>query len=294
MNASDPTLTTVLGRFGLTTGDRIGAGGEATVFALGTERVLRVAHIGATDDDLRRRYDLLAELPRASVPFALPEVLDVGETLGRRWAIERRLEGVPLDRALGESRGSARTHLVTGYLAAAAALGALALAPRPWFGDLIGAEPVRADTLAAWLLARAAAGLAGSTPDLQTVDPVPIASDLGAALGADAAPTFVHLDVTPQNVLTEYGRITAVLDIGPSAACGDPRLDPVAAAVYLCEPAVTPGVTADDAATAHAWLREAGLDALYAPVRRWLGAYWAFATADPAAIGMCRAVLLDG
>ena len=295
MSTPDPDLSRVLARFGLTNRDRLGAGGAAIVFALGSDRVLRVAHAGTVAADLQARYGLLAELSRTPLPFELPVVLDAGETGGRHWAIEQRHPGQPLAAALGDSRGAARTRLVEGYLAAAATLGDLALDPRPWCGDLIGPDPVRADSATAWLLARAAAGLARSTPDLQAVDPAPIAAELAEALGPAAGPpAFVHLDVTPHNVLTEYGRVTAVLDIGPSAAIADPRLDPVTAAIHLCEPAVTPGVTDTDVDAARGWLRAAGLDDLYAPVRRWLGAFWAFATDDPGALGMCRTVLLDG
>lgn len=295
MSAPDPDLARVLARFGLTNRDRLGAGGEAIVFALGTDRVLRVTHAGTDAEDLRERYGLLAELSRTPLPFALPVVLDAGETGGRHWAIEQRHPGQPLATALVESRGTARARLVEGYLTAGATLGDLALDPRPWCGDLIGPDPVRADSPTAWLLARAASGLARSTPDLRAIDPAPIAAELADALGPSTQPPgFVHLDVTPHNVLTEYGRVTAVLDIGPSAAIGDRRLDPVTAAIHLCEPAVTPGVTDDDVAVARGWLRAAGLDDLYAPVRRWLGAFWAFATDDPAALAMCRTVLLDG
>ncbi|MFM7225317.1 MAG: phosphotransferase family protein [Actinomycetota bacterium] len=293
MSRPDPGLTAVLARFGIARTQPIGAGGEATVYALGTERVLRVAHPGTDASDLQQRYELLAELARTPLPFALPEVLDTGETAGRRWAVERRHPGAPLATALVAARGPARVRLVEGYLAAAATLGDVVPEARPWFGDLIGPEPVRADTFAGWLLARAASGLARSTPELQAVDPEPLAAAVATALGPSSPPAFVHLDVTPTNVLTEYGRITAVLDIGPSSAIGDRRLDPVTAAVHLCEPAVTPGVTPADVDAARGWLRAAGLDELYAPVRRWLGAFWAFATDDAGALAMCRTVLLE-
>ena len=214
MTGPGPAPSAVLDRFGIGPKDRIGAGGEATVYALGTDRILRVAHADTGIDDFRARYDLLAELGRDPLPFALPDLLDTGETAGRHWAVERRYPGRPLAAALPDARGVSRRRLIEAALDATAALGDLTLAPRPWFGDLIGAEPVRSDTFAGWLLARAASGLARSTPECRAVDPEPIAAAVVAALGpAPPPPAFLHLDVAPSNILTEFGRITAVLDI---------------------------------------------------------------------------------
>ena len=81
-------------------------------------------------------------------------LLDTGETAGRHWGVERRYPGRPLAAALPDARGASRRRLIEAALDATAALGDLTLAPRPWFGDLIGAEPVRSDTFAGWLLAR--------------------------------------------------------------------------------------------------------------------------------------------
>ena len=42
---------------------------------------------------------------------------------------------------------------------------------------------------------------------------------------------------------------------------------------------------------ADAWLRSQGLLELLQPVKRWLGAYWAFALDDPKIIAWCRLIL---
>ena len=89
MTGPGPAPSAVLDRFGIGPKDRIGAGGEATVYALGTDRILRVAHADTGIDDFRARYDLLAELGRDPLPFALPELLDTGETAGHHWAVEQ-------------------------------------------------------------------------------------------------------------------------------------------------------------------------------------------------------------
>ena len=88
------------------------------------------------------------------------------------------------------------------------------------------------------------------------------------------------------------GRITAVIDFGPTCVVGDARLDPIATAVYLLAPQITPAVRPEDADTVHGWLRNAGLFAGYESTRRWLAAFWAFALDDPKLLDWCRSVLL--
>jgi aminoglycoside phosphotransferase (APT) family kinase protein len=106
----------------------------------------------------------------------------------------------------------------------------------------------------------------------------------------DAA--FVHLDAFAGNMLTDGARITAVLDIGPSSAAGDRRLDPISAAVYLASPEITPTATPADVDVAMSWLRNARLDDWFEPGRRWLAGYWSAAIDDPRVLEWCRAVLL--
>ena len=183
--------------------------------------------------------------------------------------------------------GNPRRRLIEAYLDAAAALGDLHLDPRGYFGDLAVAEPI-AFTWRGYLTAKVADSLVRAGSDFGSVAPDLLADALPDV--TDAA--FVHLDAFAGNMLTDGQRITAVIDIGPSSVAGDRRLDPVAAAVYLCAPRITPVATPVDASVAAAWLRSAGLDDWFDPVQRWLAAYWAFAVDDVALHQWCRTVLL--
>ena len=278
----------VAAELGLGPGDRLGAGGEAVVYALDANRVARVHRAGFREELVALRCELLAELgrSRARVEFAIPEVLEVRRVAGARVTIERRLPGASLESLLGAARGAPRERLIERYLEAALALRALAV-PRPWFGELMAVEPLRTATFREFLETRAAACLARAGPDFAGVD----AAALARALPEPARPGLVHLDVFPSNVLAQGERITAVLDFGPLALVGDPDLDPVTAVVYL-EPVFSPNATDADRALAAEWLAQHDLGRLHEPARRWLAAFWSAAVRDPRLHGWGREVLL--
>jgi len=285
----DRGLLDVLARFGVRPDDVLGHGGEAWVYALDHARVLRVLHAGGTVDHVRRRSRLIDELTRSRVAFDLPEALDVGEINGRVFVVERRLAGRSVMAELRVADGSRRARLIEAHLEAAAALGDLHLDPRGYYGDLISDDPITVDTWRMYLRAKAAASLSGSVADFASIDPSPLADALPDAIG----PAYVHLDAFTGNMLTDGQRITAVLDFGPTSVCGDRRLDPIAAVVYLTAPEITPTATPADADLAHSWLRGAGLDHWFAAAQRWLAAFWTFAIDDPLVLRWCRRVLLS-
>jgi aminoglycoside phosphotransferase (APT) family kinase protein len=284
----DAGLVAVLNRFAVGADAMLGHGGEAWVYALDDERVLRVLHAGGRTDDVTRRQVLVDELVRSAPAFALPEVVDMGELDGRVYAIERRLPGRSVMDELRVSEGRARARLIEAHLDAAAALGDLHLEPRDTYGDLIADDPITTPTWRAYLEQRAATNLAASLPEFRSID----AAALASALPEPSAPAFVHLDTFAGNMLTDGSRITAVLDFGPTTVAGDRRLDPLSAAVYLASPDITPAAVPADVDVAMSWLRTAGLDGLYEPARRWLAAFWSFAVDDPRVLRFCRDVLV--
>jgi Phosphotransferase enzyme family len=265
----------------------LGHGSESWVYALPGDRVVRVLHEGGSLAFVDRQRALLAELASAPMPFALPEMLDVGERFGRIFVIERRLAGSPGLRMLDEVAGKDRPALIQAHLAASARLGDLALHPRPFFGELLAREPIRASTWLEFLAHRADEGFARSGGRVPRVDPASLVAEFDDV--ADGR--FVHLDAFLDNMLFLGTSVSAVLDIGVTTVVGDRRFDPVSAAVYVSAPTHTPNATAADADVAKDWLRQHGLDGLFAPVRRWLATFWAGALADPALVTWCRMVL---
>jgi len=284
----DPGLVTVLREFGITADDRLGQGGEASVYALGTDRVLRVLRPSGRQP-IERRRRLVAELSRGHPPFDLPDILEIGDIAGRVFAVERRLPGRSVLDELRSSSGPARRHLIEHHLDAAAALGDLPLEPRPAFGDLIVDGAITASTWRRYLAERAAANLARSTNEFWSIDPEALAD----GLPEPTEPSFVHLDAFAGNMLTDGTRITAVIDIGSTSVAGDRRLDPLSAAVYLVSSDITGVVAASDIDVTMSWLRAAGLHDWLEPARRWLAAFWSFAVDDPTLLRWCRRVLLE-
>lgn len=313
----------VLAALGIDGRALLGEGGEAWVYRLDAERIVRVlrippsgaaapatttpgAELGPDPSDpatnapsapstttpsaeLVRRGQLCDELRQGSAPFRLPELLDRGRAADHEYAVERWLPGRPVADELARLDRADRSRLIEAHLDAAAALGRLPLEPRPWFGDLIAAEPIRAPTWREFSVAKVAASVARA-PGFEAIDAVALATDLPAY--DEPHGRFVHLDAFSGNMLAAGSAITAVIDLGSTTIAGDPTLDPVTAAVYLCAEPITPAADREDRAVAAAWLRDAGLTTHVEPVRRWIAGYWAWATDDAALHRWCRSVLL--
>ena len=291
MFEDDKGLQAVISRFGLAPAAMLGYGGEAVVFALDDERALRVLWEGAEPAVLRARQALVDELAAGGAPFSLPELDKVGEVGGRWYAIERRLRGRPVAEVLATLSGRERDLLVERYMETTAALGDLPLAPRPYWGELIGQSAVRAQTWGAYLRVRAAHSLQAAGPFVPGDGPERLARELAAALPGTEEAAFVHLDAFAGNVLAVGTGITAVIDISVTAVAGDRRLDPLSAAVYLAAPQITPAATPRDIDVAMSWLRAAALEQWLPPARDWLAAFWSFAVSDQKLHEWCGAIL---
>lgn len=283
----------VLAPFGLDDGALLGAGGEARVYALGDDRVLRLVHgdADARAADERARMLEAIRAGAADVPFAVPEVLETAVVGGRAVVIERRLPGRNALELLADP-ATDREALVRSHLDAAAAIHRLPC-PTGDFGEAWGSGAIRSGTFVGWATARLEASLvAGGAGDV--VDPRALSAELADALGAgnenEAAPRLVHLDAFLGNMLASDHRITAVLDFGPTTIGGPTGLDPAVAVAYLA-PEITPTANEFDRAVARAWAEDHGLADALEPAERWAAAYWTFATDDDRLQAWCRRVL---
>ena len=117
----------VLDVFGVEPDALLGYGGEARVYALGRERILRVHHEGTPAETVGARTRLLEELAEHAdrVPFAIPTVLETRLVAGHVVTLEERLPGRPLTQVLDEASGERRASLVRTYLDTAQELGEL-------------------------------------------------------------------------------------------------------------------------------------------------------------------------
>ena len=274
----------ILARLGNRNAALLGSGGEAQVYALDDRRVARIMRPGATAEDAHGRAALLQEIAagNSTLPFATPEVLEIAVLGARVAAVERRLDGQPMSAVLPTVIGRERLQLVQAYLEAAERLHEIELS-RPFFGPLLGGEDVRSKTWRGFLQQRLALSARTCPPDLRAA----VLDPAICALPPSPAPRLVHLDYFPANVLVANGAVSAVLDFGPTALAGDPRLDLWSAVAYL-DNAITPVADEDDRRFAAIWLEARGLLPDYAPARRWLAAYWTHAADDAQLMAWCR------
>lgn len=281
----------LLKRFGISAADELGRGGEAVVYALDADRVLRIYHgSDASIDDVERRNALLSQLHTENehFPYALPEPLDVGSDGDRVFSIERRLSGVPLINALDDASPERRRSLIASYMDAAWAFGTLSLSDCRSFGDLCRDDAVIATSGRDYLARRIVASAEGS--EFMALDADMIVDDLGELATNDAEAGLAHLDYFAGNIMVSEDRVTAIIDLGYSTVRSHRALTALVAAAYLV-PRISPPARAADRAVAVDWLAERGLAHLLDPVTRWLAAYWLFVRDDPTLSAWCGEVL---
>ncbi len=279
----------VLARFGIDATARLGGGGEADVYALDDDRVLRVPRSAVTEEALDARRALIDAIG-VPLAYALPEVLEHVDVDGRTVVVERRLAGRNALDVLGEP-GIDREALVRSHLDAAASIAGLPC-PVDTFGEVWGEGGRTADSFATWSLDRLGASLAVAGSAFSHVDARSTTDDLVRALpeAEPPAPVLVHLDAYLGNMLAEGDRITAVLDFGPMTVGGPRHLDPLVAVAYLT-PEITPTSTQADRAVAEQWLAERDLQDALGPAERWIATYWTGAPDDERLRRWCRRIL---
>lgn len=228
----------VLRHLGVGRSTWLGGGGEADVYQVDDNRVVRV-WLGTPHVDLNALAQLYETLGRAGLPFATPEWLEVGAVAGIPYAVERRYRGVPLLGLLPGLGVQNRRRALRSYLDAACVLGRDVDLAWPWFGELLAVEPVRSESWAEFLRARAAASVRLAGERLRA--DVPGLDDRFATWSAalDGLPPLtrgrlVHGDFFPGNVILGSDlSVSAVVDFGLTAVSGDPLLDIAGALGYL-------------------------------------------------------------
>ncbi len=288
----DASLRAVLEHFGVTAGP-LGSGGEATVYPLGDDLVLRVAHAGSPVESLHERADLLAGFDRRAVEFELPEPLEV-HTVARRYvAIERRLPGRPVDEVLADLDQPGRDRLIGSVLDAFETLPDVRSthpAGHGIAGDLIGPFVHHATDTRTWLVERVAQSLDRAGPDFTNVG----AETLADGLPTDGPVGLCHLDGCAPNVLAIGTTVTAIIDFGPTTAIVDRRLDALATAAYLRIDTLRGALAPADHPVVDDWLDGRGLLEALPAMERWLAGYWSWVGDDEPEVDVwCRRVLLE-
>ncbi len=277
----------VLDRFRITPDALLGGGSESRVFALDDDRVLRLQTPAAGPDVTAQRRALTDLWAGVDLGYAVPQVLDAGEFAGRRYTIERRIEGEELSSYLASGPDpTARRVTLERYLTAAMDLQRLPV-PVAGFAQFIGPEAPRqfgslSDLLAAQLhrtVGPVRPKLEADLPDL-TERWQQLFTDLARRQGW---PALVHGDYFPGNVLVRReddgsATITGVVDFSPHTLAADPLMDVAGAIAFL-------GL--DGSPGDEEWLTDLAVSRLGDEARHWIEVYrryYGFYFADDPAI----------
>lgn len=281
----------VLDHFGVDESALLGSGGEACVYALDDERVLRLPHPGTSRATLAERRALLDRLPDELEGVALPRVLDQLDVAGRTVVVEGRLPGADA-RVHLDADGTDRAALIRHHLDVCRALGAL-ISPHDAFGSFFSTGVAPSVSFAEWSRRALSRSLAVAGEDFARLDPGALTDALVAALlqPDPARARLVHLDAFLGNMLAAESRITALLDFGPTTIGGPPDLDALVAIAYLAAE-ITPTADDGDREVAARWAVEHGLAAALDAAERWIAAFWTGALDDQRLDRWCRRILL--
>ncbi len=269
----------VLDRFRITADALLGGGSESRVFALDDDRVLRLQTPGTGPDVTAQRRALADLWADVDAGFAVPIVLDAGEFAGRRYTVERRIEGEPLRAYLASGPDeAARRVTLERYLTAAMDVQRLPV-PVAGFAQLVGPDAPRqygslSDLLAAQLnrtVGQVRPKLEADLPDL-TERWQQLFNELARR---QTWPTLVHGDFFPGNVLVRReddgsAVITGVVDFSPHTLAADPLLDVAGAIAFL-------GLEPETSAPGdEEWLTDLAVSRLGDEARHWIEVYRRF------------------
>lgn len=288
MHNNDQQLIRVLNELGIGAAALIARGGEATVYRYDSQHIARIAHAGTSLEHVSLRQEVLGELATSAdrLSFAIPSVREKLAVQGRIVTIEPYLGGQTLESALVSASTEQRQVLALAALEAVSELRQLSL-QRSAYCDLYWDPPTSAPTWAGYLEQRARRSLERAGASFAGVDPAALA----APFDREPERGFLHFDCYPQNILVDGDRVTGIVDFGGMCMSGDPRFDPLTAAIYLGA-----GPRSEDSwgvrATCCAWLAGANLLQWLGAAEQIVAAIWSFAQDDPVVAKWSRRVLL--
>jgi aminoglycoside phosphotransferase (APT) family kinase protein len=213
------------------------AGVEGAIYDLGDGTVAKVWG-QRREAELMLMQDFYADVARAGLPFATPEILAVEDVSGTAVTFERKLPGQPLQERLNaddQQLPASAAQCIIEILSSLASVPATpSMRQLPVLDEAsplwAGAEGFPAALLG---LLQRRVNLFGDVIRRELPDFDLRYVRLGEKLGAlDALPdTALHGDLVPSNILVdESGRLVAVLDFGFLTTAGDARFDAAIAA----------------------------------------------------------------
>jgi len=209
----------------------LGQGGEGYVFTFGDDTAVKIYH-DADVPYLRSLQQLQAHVTERCLPFATPQILEIGTALGTHYTIEPRLTGMLMEEKFPAATADEKYALLRSYHDAITVLHGIEFPDLP-YGSLVEIEPRITDVtwhgflvrtldykvgLSRERLSRDVAELDGKVQLLSAV--------MTKVLSSVGRRSLVHADYFVNQVLVnEANEVSAVMDISCHAVAGDPRLD---------------------------------------------------------------------
>lgn len=231
----------LLNRYGITAAQPFNSGMEAEVYALSSDKVLKLYRASTPLADLQTLQQFYSTLDRAALPYALPEILQIEPQGHDTVVIEKRLHGRPLSGLVAERPPNQLEDLLKQYLTAVHELAQVGMPPAADRYKLFDREGISVRTDGDWhhflqrylstklresnpYFARDVDDYRAKVQRLQSILAVPYAG----------VHTLIHGDFFPGNLLVDaQGIPTALLDFGLFTMYGDPLFDMATAWVFF-------------------------------------------------------------
>ena len=223
----------------------IGEGYEALVFALDTERVLKIYKRQGPKlaSWLQQLQSFYAALDTSKVQFAVPQIYNIATHEGVACSIDKRLAGTELDKVMNSLHIDAKRTALLEYVEAAKMICSLS-PPYAYFGEVLAENPIRDATWSGFLSVRIHAsyewGKMTIGRDVPGIEDVLDYMDMQSARFHEVkSARLVHGDYFVKNVLMDGTSVSAVLDFNTMTLAGDPFMDVASAVIFLSDSPVT-------------------------------------------------------
>jgi hypothetical protein len=233
---NDSHPQSILKKFNLTEKDLIGAGGEAIVYRLNDQKILRILR-GNKDKrwKLEKLQSFYEGLPKMSFTTPAIHSVDFDEEESVTYSIENMILGRPVEKILPNLSRKDKEEALFNYLVAVEELKQVTYPQLP-YGDLLSKELLTSGSWSGFLSARIrnAIGKNGLENDVPNLGEVAELTYERVNKIHTPEKSLVHGDYFPDNVLMdEELNVTSIIDFSPMTLVGDSFMDVAGSLIFL-------------------------------------------------------------